>query len=395
MGEMGISKALSKLRNWRRACNLEIELNHHYQSKIYSSSSVVQGRLIISPSSNFDASSISVSLDGVTKIIATGQHITSTTAHRFLKIDVITPEIPELVSDTLKKDQVYTIPFHFILPDQLDSTICTHKVTTTSVGEQHLCLPPTMGGWDQEDMSPGAVEIEYAINACVKSSSPLDSRVSRDLTAKKAIRFVPKSVESPPLHVSLTSQRYKLQAAKCLRHNSFTQPFGTISAIATQPEAHRLHPYGAVIAPSFIDISLTFNPAKSGISPPQPNAVSLSARSYTWHQVYPYQVFPDLHERPSLKEPICATISVDVEYSKIAWLEHLSRSLEDENGENASPTFYSSTLRLPLSFSATTKTLLPTFYSCFVSRTYDVRLRLTFGKQDVTIVTPLQIIAEA
>ncbi|RKK78744.1 hypothetical protein BFJ68_g17869 [Fusarium oxysporum] len=72
MGEMGISKALSKLRNWRRACNLEIELNHHYQSKIYSSSSVVQGRLIISPSSNFDASSISVSLGGVTKIIATG-----------------------------------------------------------------------------------------------------------------------------------------------------------------------------------------------------------------------------------------------------------------------------------------------------------------------------------
>ena len=53
-----------------------------------------------------------------------------------------------------------------------------------------------------------------------------------------------------------------------------------------------------------------------------------------------------------------------------------------------------STLRLPLSILTTAKTVLPTFHSCLVSRTYDVCLRLTFGKQELTIVTPLQIIAE-
>jgi len=68
LGELGISKSLSKLKNWRRACQLSIELDDHYQSKIYSTGSVVRGRLIISATSTFQAASIRISLNGLTKI---------------------------------------------------------------------------------------------------------------------------------------------------------------------------------------------------------------------------------------------------------------------------------------------------------------------------------------
>ncbi|KAF4443622.1 hypothetical protein F53441_11388 [Fusarium austroafricanum] len=394
-GDLGISKAASKIRNWRQPCKLEIQLHDHYHSKIYSSNSTVQGNLIISPTSSFSASSIAISLDGTTKIRVIGQQITTTTTHRFLKIDLMTPEIPELISKRLEKDQVYNIPFSFTFPEELDPTICTHRVVSGSIEEAHLCLPPTVGGWDRDDMSTGAVEIEYAINACIKPSSAPPTENSQDITAKRVLRFIPKSTESPPLHVSLTSKRYTLQATKCLRRKSFKRSFGTISAAAIQPEPLHLHPYGAVMAPSFIDVGLTFNPERDGTPPPQLDTVSLSVRSYTWHQADPYKGFPDLSEKPSLKEPMSTVIPLRVECPDMTWVKHVIPSLENTKQRDLSPAFYSSTLRLPVSLSMNDNTFLPTFHSCLVSRTYDVRLRLTFEKGDLTIVTPLQIIAES
>ena len=166
LGELGISKSLSKFQNWRRACQLNIELDDHYHSKIYSTGSIIRGRLVISASSTFKAASIRVSLNGLTSIRTVGQCITTTTVHRFLKVDCLVPEIAELISETFIKGCVYTIPFHFAFPAKSDSTTCTHNVTSTNVREQHLCLPSTIGGWDHEDMSPDTVDIEYAINAC-------------------------------------------------------------------------------------------------------------------------------------------------------------------------------------------------------------------------------------
>jgi len=247
-----------------------------------------------------------------------------------------------------------------------------------------------MGGWDREDMSPDTVDIEYAINACVEPRSTHDSHTSSDLTVKKTIRFVTKSTENPPLHISSTSQRYTLQATQTLRQHSSKQASGTISATTTQPEPLRLHPYGKGVVPSFVDVSLTFDPSKDGILPPQPDAVRLCIRSYTWRQANPYTNFPDMHEVPSIKQPFCAILPVEVQSPILAWSKHVDISQEAKT----STPFYSSTLRLPLSIISSTKTILPTFYSCLVSRTYDVCVRLTFGKRELAIVTPLQIIAE-
>ncbi|KAJ4110315.1 hypothetical protein NW768_012075 [Fusarium equiseti] len=171
-----------------------------------------------------------------------------------------------------------------------------------------------MGGWGRGDMSPDTVAIEYAINVVIEPISTLDSRASRELTAKKTIRFITKSTENPPLDVVPTSQRYTLQATQILRPHSFKEPTGTLSASATQPEPLRLHPYGKVVAPSFIDVSLTFDPSELGTLPTQPDVLSLSIRSYTWRQADPYLAFPDLHEMPSIKTPFCATLPVEYNF---------------------------------------------------------------------------------
>ncbi|KAH7222668.1 uncharacterized protein BKA55DRAFT_528047 [Fusarium redolens] len=395
MEELGISKAALKVRNWRKPCKLEIELAEHYYAKIYSSGSVVQGHLAISPASDICASSITISFDGTTTIRTVGQKLTATTTHRFLKIDLISSDILELVSTTLTKNHSCKIPFQFTLPYQLDSTACTHNVVSTTVTDKHLFLPPTIGAeWNRGDMSPGVVEVEYGINACVVSTPSLDTGHSQDVMAKRAIRFIPRLTESPPLHVSLTSPRYKLQGTKSLRSNSFKRPFGIISATAMQPEPLHLQSYGTVITPSFIDVTLTFNPENDGITPPKLDGVSLSVRSYTWHQADPYQAFPDQIETPSLKQPFTTTIVLTVECPQVTWARHVDLSLHDSKQGNSSVAFYTSTLQLPLSVSTTDKTFLPTFHSCLVSRTYDVCLRLTFKKGYLTIIAPLQIIAE-
>ncbi|KAF5685409.1 type I transaminase [Fusarium denticulatum] len=213
MEGLGISKAASKVRNWRRPCKLEIELADHYLAKIYSSGSIVHGRLAISPTADICASSITISLDGITTIRSVGQQLTTTTTHRFLKIDFISPDILQLLGTTLTKGHSYRIPFQFTLPHQLDSTACTHDAVSAAVTGKHLLPPPTVGReWDRGDMSPGVVEVEYGINACVISTPSLDTAYSQESTAKRTIRFIPRLSESPPLHVSLANTA--IQAAR-------------------------------------------------------------------------------------------------------------------------------------------------------------------------------------
>ncbi|KLO92045.1 uncharacterized protein LW93_7674 [Fusarium fujikuroi] len=395
MGELGISKAASKVLNWRRSCKLEIKLVDYYLAKIYSSGSVVQGNVAISPTADICASSITISLDGVTTIRTVGQKLTTTTTHRFLKMDLISSNIIEFVGTTLKKNGSYEIPFQFTLPDQLDSTACTHNSVSTTVTDTHLLLPPAIGtDWDRDDMSPGVVNVEYGINACVTSSTSLDTGRSHVFTAKRTIRFIPKLSGSPPLHVSPTSPRYKLRGTRSLRGNSLKRPFGAISAVTMQPEPLHLQAYGTVITPTFIDVTLTFNPDIDGITPPKLDSTSLSLRSYTWHQADPYQAFPDQDEKPSLKQPFVVTIALAVDCPQISWARHGDHALEDKTPGSSSVEFYSSTLQLLLSVSVGNKTFLPTFHSCLISRTYDVCLRLGFKKGDLTIVAPLQIIAD-
>ncbi|KAF5636938.1 C6 transcription factor [Fusarium sp. NRRL 25303] len=323
MEELGISKAASKVLNWRRSCKLEIKLADYYLAKIYSSGSLVQGYLAISLTADICASSITISLDGVTTIRTVGQKLTTTTTHRFLKMDLISPNILELVGTTLKKNGSYEIPFQFTLPDQLDSTACAHDAVSTTVTDTHLLLPPAVGrDWDRDDMSPGVVKVEYGINACVTSNSSLNTGNSQVFTAKRTIRFIPRLSESPPLHVSLKSPRYKLRGTKSLRGNSLKRPFGTISAAAMQPEPLHLQAYGTAIAPTVIDVTLTFNPDIDGITPPKLDSTSLSLRSYTWHQADPYQAFPDQDEKPCLKQPFVVTIALAVDCPQISWTRH-------------------------------------------------------------------------
>ncbi|KAF5599042.1 arrestin [Fusarium pseudoanthophilum] len=395
MEELGISKAASKVLNWRRPCKLKIELIDHYVAKIYSSGSVVQGHLAISPAADICASAITVSLDGVTTIRTVGQKLTTTTVHRLLKMYLISADILKLVGTTLTKGRSQKTPFEFTLPHQLDSTSCTHDTISATVTDKHLLPPPAVGReWDRGDISPGVVEVEYVINACVTSTPSLDTDHSQDSTTKRTIRFIPRLSESPPLHVSLTNPRYKLRDTKSVRSNPLKSPFGTISAAAMQPEPLHLEAYGIVIKPTFIDVTLTFSPEVQGITPPKLDSISLSLRPYTWHQGDPFQVFPDQDETPSLKQPFTATIALAIDRLQISWARHDNLRLEDKNPGNSSAEFYSSTLRIPLSVSIGNKTILPTFHSCLISRTYDVRLRLGFKKGDLTIVAPLQIIAD-
>lgn len=395
MEELGISKAMSKMRNWRKSCKLEIELADHYYAKIYSSGSVVQGHLVISPASDIFASSITISLDGTTTIRTVGQMLTTTTTHRFLKMDLISSDVFDLISKTLKKNQTYRIPFQFTLPGELDPTACTHNAVSATVTDQHLFLPPTMGGmWDRDDMSPGVVEVKYGINACIVATTSLSTDQSQDLVANRAIRFIPRLTESPPVHVSLPSPRYKLKGTKYLGSNSFKQRLGIISATAMQPEPLHLQAYGTVITPSFVDVTLTFNPENVATPPPKLERVSLSVRSCTWHQADPNQAFPDQIETPSLTQPFSSTIALTAECPQITWARHVDSRLDDKDQGKSSVAFYSSTLRLPLSVPLIRKMFLPTFHSCLVSRTYEVCMRLTFKKGGLTLIAPLQIIVE-
>ncbi|KAH7191207.1 hypothetical protein DER44DRAFT_678171, partial [Fusarium oxysporum] len=355
----------------------------------YRTASDVQGRLIISPRSDQRVSTLTISLTGETISNLVGRGIKSITIHRFLKLDMLAPEILELISEPLKNGHVYEISFHFIIPDQLPSTACTHNIDVWQVKEHHLRLPPSLGVWKKDDMSPGAVQIEYAISIFLSTSSSTRLSSPRDLTVKKTINVVTRSIKSPPIYISPTSQRYVLSATKVLRESFFRQSLGTISATVMKLEPLHLHPYEKALASTHINVGLTFDPARSGITPPQSNAMSLTIRSYTWHHADPSPVLPDSDDRPSLRTPFRFYVKVPVpkQFSaQIDWSEYADNSLK-------SPSFYSSTLRISLLIPTTNKIILPTFHPCFISRTYDIRLCFSFKQHELIVITPVEIIS--
>ncbi|KAH7007221.1 arrestin [Ilyonectria destructans] len=393
---------------------IEIKIDHHFNSKVYTCGSAIAGCVLITPQKDipFDTFQIIFSGTANTSIDFLQRSAPPTSQHTFLqqKSQIWRGHLPE--SRIFEAGQSYSVPFAFIVPFELDPRVC-HDHCRATVQPQHLRLPPSMGGWEAHDHSPDISKIDYSIKAKIfpKKGKPMESLCF--------LRVLPLFPEEPPipLHLAPDNDRYRLTQAKMIRPSLFSSKIGNLRVSATQPSPIILSADALSTSASTINLNLEFTPTLIGGIPPSIHSITAKIYSTTFFSLTHINYQPDFGTLAESR--ICPItpyttgykISTD-QLGKPVWeQQHLSRKsfLDPEDlsldqpvaagclgtrSDARSPSKHTATMAIPFKLPTSTKLMfLPTFHSCIISRTYAINLKLSTGPSGtaLSLEIPLQI----
>ncbi|KAK4126014.1 hypothetical protein N657DRAFT_614315 [Parathielavia appendiculata] len=408
--------------------DIRVNLKDHYRSKVYTSGSPVAGDVTITTKRDVRFDSIQILLIGHTKTTFDGVSAPQEVTHTFLKMVMPIPEATTYpVPRVLETGRTYTVPFNFVIPHQLTINACNHARLSDQLQDHHVLLPPSLGGWQRDDMAPKMAQIEYIIKARVMRDD--GDRKTRIMEVTEPIQVLPATPEEPPLSITEKDNIYRMSKTKTLRKNILSTKLGRITAEALQPGAAILSPDGRrVMSHPMAHIKLTFDPENPRVLPPTITSVTSKITAHTYFSSGTISDFPNLGvwNAPYLtdrrgqyftstpvptvtlaEQPAWTPTSLrrrDSGYgSSDTESDHAPKSkptASTKNGSPSSPVLHTTTLSVPLSLPTDKKTFVPTFHSCIASRVYTVQLSVNLSSPrggastTVSLAVPLQVARE-
>lgn len=407
--------------------HVEIRLSNHFRSMVYNTGSPIQGEVVIKTQRDTRFDSVQILLLGstMTRFEDVGSpHISTNT---LLRLEMPVPESAYPTPRILEAGRTYTIPFNFVVPSRLTLSACAHKVEGNFVREHHLALPPTMGFWERDDLSPDMAKVVYSIKARVMRQGDADDHM-RSLQAREQINVLPTFAEQPPLDTEQLANFYRLSKSKSLRKNLLSHKIGKITASAKQPGAAFLYPDARGTTETMVNVALVFEPATADAVPPQVTGISAKIVAHTFYSSGPMMNMPDripelsrrfLTNRMLSYSDTVPLFSNRTPQAKTSWTVQLRNTERQDSGycsdlnnskkqqdRQASPIFHACEVRIPIQLPSEGgsakggKTFIPTFASCITSRTYALQVAVTLGGPNSGSTTlnlrlPLQIAAMA
>ncbi|TEA20785.1 hypothetical protein C8034_v005882 [Colletotrichum sidae] len=402
-----------------RKQSIEVKINDHYTSKVYTSGSPISGHVVISPNNDSRFDYVQIVLLGTSRTRLDAVQIPQLSSHTFLKLEMPIPESAYPVPRIFEAGRNYTIPFNFVIPHQLTISACTHKAQSDLIHDYHMRLPPSMGSWEKDDMTPDMAQIHYAIKARVVRQDELAGRPVKVMEDAYLLNVLPASPEDPPLNITKQDKNYSLSKTKTIRKNLFSSKQGRVTASAAQPGAVYLSSDGRSASEGSIMVNLNFEPASADIAPPKIGSVSGKIQAQTWYGATPMTRLPNLgdsSERYTLTQQLAYSTSTPLfsaTVEKTVWRQQLASISRRDSGyssdglrggshsdsdssrgrkERSSPIYHIAALQVPFNLPTMKKTFIPTFHACIVSRTYTVQLTLNVGDTKMNLSIPLQIV---
>lgn len=382
----GVKSAVTQIEKMRQAREVSINFDHHYSSKVFHPGSVVTGDLVVTPTRDVEGVSMQISLVGRARVYRDDVNGRQTVVHNFLGLDMPIPESAYPQSGVMEKGQTYRIPFNFTIPFRLLPSACARNEAFDGISDYHLQLPPTVGGWEKDDMSPEVVKISYAVTASIHQGESL----RKVMEISKSIKVLGSSFEDPPLNVTAKDDVYKLKRTKKVRSSLLSRSTGKITAMADQPTAFYLDCDGRVASQSATNINLFFEPSAPGTAPPEIETVSAKIRAYTWYSAQPMQTLPNFGKGLGAYS---TTVPVTTERITTAWMPSLGK-LDDFNNDKGIPMAQTQAVQVSFTLPSSKKTFIPTFHSCLSSRIYAIELKLKVGGQSMALALPVQVVTE-
>ncbi|KAG5655393.1 hypothetical protein KAF25_006896 [Fusarium avenaceum] len=408
----------------------EIHVDTHSETKIFTSGSTISGFVTIAAQTQIPFQDVQVNLIGTTTTCGHAfQYGTPFVTHTFLQLRM--PISPSALppSRTLEVGRSYTIPFVFVVPDELSPAVCGHQ--NTAVWERHLRPPPSIGIWGCNDLTGGSARVDYMIRARLVLGKDKRGK-AQNLDENYPIKVLPIFPEQPPLHINTSDSEYCLVKTKTIKTMTRTK-MGVLRASATQPRPIVICLDDLGASESQIPINLEYIPESPGGTPPGIRVKSATIETFTSFWLGQAGHLPDHHQRPSNTASPIAPWSTSHPLvldrsNKVTWeRKHPSCSADDSQrrapesirtihehitetskcpgsrsvGEEFAPSkieSYKASILQPFKFPTEKLFFLPTFYSCLLSRTYRIRLTLAVGvgaySTTISLVLPLQVAAE-
>ena len=336
----------------------------------------------------------------------------------FLKLTQPIPESAYPQPRILGAGQAYRFSFTFNVPGQLLPKSCGHRCETRGVRDAHLQLPPSLGDKDlnalsgvpPDDLSPDMAKINYSIRATFVRIKDADSRETIVAEKCKKVRIVPAAEEQPPVSLQANLQDYRLREEKNIKKGIFKGKLGRLVMESVQPKSlHLPNPSssGNDHVTTLATIMLRFDPAGGSSQLPRLSSLTTKLKSWTHYassarRSYPTkaQTMIDMTQGVHVESMPLSSRNVET----VEWTKHIASSNRrtstnwtpnHSSAYNPSGPFYTCSILVPVEL-PTHKTLVPTFYSCLISRIYALDFSLSLhmpgpSSPSISLKIPIQI----
>ncbi|KAL9117979.1 MAG: hypothetical protein Q9187_005479 [Circinaria calcarea] len=328
----------------------------------------------------------------------------------------------------LEAGQTYRFPFTFVVPEHLLPHSCTHPRDHEGVHNAHLALPPSLGDpvisgngtTLLDDLAPKMALVSYALRVIVTRRQGCGDKPCLIADSVQKLRIIPASEIQPPLAVlGVKGSGYCLRKEKDVKKGMFKGKLGRLAAEAEQPKSLSLpsvRSSGSCPVTTMTAINIRFDPVHDHARPPRLNSLVSKLKVRTFYSSAPFRSFPT-KSATFLYDPHHGTWSETVHLScrnveSVAWTAHdssippsqqprreslasiTSDSIPIPSKAPVARVFYTSQILVPINLPVNSKTFVPTFHSCLISRTYTLDLSLpvgTLGKAAIAPTIHLQI----
>ena len=364
--------------------------------------------------------------------------------HNFLRLaQPIDPQdLPE--NKIARAGVEYRFPFTFVVPDRLLPQACNHRAENAAVHEAHLALPPSLGDPMMagdgksllDDMSPANTIISYGLRVFMfRKPGVGQTRPTVLIDRIKKLRIIPAVEEAAPLRIlGGKTDDYVPIKTRTLKRGMFKGKLGALTVAAAQPKAlvlQGLRSGSTCPVTTMATVKLRFDPADVNSKPPRLGSLISKLKISTYYSSAPTRSFPSKMEtyffdsqkgaymdtitlscrnvesaqwhRHNGSERRDSAISLSCAANRAAsWSSSSSITSSDEGSvDNKGLPFYTADILVPVELPTSSRSFVPTFHSCLISRTYMLDLVLTVHSSSPTVSAsnlhlkvPLQIAAE-
>lgn len=423
----------AKKMNPTKRPDVEIHIDGHHEGKTYTTFDALSGKASITAPHDAQFDEIQITLEGVTRTyvenISQSSATSKTTAvHRFLKLIMPIPETTYPQSRIAEAGKTYIFPFNFVIPEQLLPTACAHPSDADHVHTAHVQLPPSMGDREAsilDDLAPEMSKIQYSINVNVVKHAEFPKKSTTLVGGSKKLQIIPMVAEAPPMSISADDKGdYLLSKTKSLRKGVFSGKLGKITVSADQTAAIVLpSPGSSSVATTMATVKLQFEPHDTNSPPPRLGGLVTKIKALSFYAAKPAKSLSSKSSIAKTFEPARQLYQTSVPLSsrcveQVSWVKHLPHpdlsrrastisSTSSEYSDNShmslktqDKAYYTAEILVPVSLPSS-KTWIPTFHSCIVSRIYSLDLTLSIHTpgagvpaSSVKICLPLQIAAQ-
>jgi hypothetical protein len=371
------------------------------------------GRLTINPLIDTPFDKLEIRLQGISRTY--GRRIvphapnarTVTTAHRFLELTQ--PDLARCFPEdkVFRSGRHYIFPFEFAIPDRMLPATCRHAGDSPGIHVLHTSMPPSLG--DQQpseatDYAPRRVSIKYRIIArASKTEGPVgNSKMDMLAFDSKRIQFIPSEVV--PMPAPRVSNQIDHVGRYLPLRKLWAKQLGDLAVTSVQASTFRVQKVHSSMwhndLSGQVKLELMFIPAFDGAEPPSQIELSGIFCTETSSAVSPLVQLPSTVPwlGPELDRHTAPSVILSSQASRnISWTRVPAAGTESgekcPSYEAAPSGRHTKRLRSDFHYSAEVVTsltaavgcsLVPTFHSCLISRTYSIDLRLstrilTFG----------------